>query len=60
MGAGIVQVSIDKGYDVVMKDTTESGLYRGLNQVQKGMDNAVKRKRYSRLTSAISTFHRAQ
>ena len=47
MGAGIVQVSIDKGYDVVMKDTNETGLYRGVNQIQKGMDNAVKRKRYS-------------
>ena len=47
MGAGIVQVSIDKGYDVVMKDTNETGLYRGVNQIQKAMDNAVKRKRYS-------------
>ena len=47
MGAGIVQVSIDKGYDVVMKDTNETGLYRGYNQIQKAMDNAVKRKRYS-------------
>ena len=47
MGAGIVQVSIDKGYDVVMKDTNDTGLYRGVNQIQKAMDNAVKRKRYS-------------
>lgn len=47
MGAGIVQVSIDKGFEVVMKDTNEAGLYRGLNQVQKGMDTAVKRKKYS-------------
>lgn len=47
MGAGIVQVSIDKGFDVIMKDTNEAGLYRGLNQVQKGLDTAVKRKKYS-------------
>ncbi|XP_076223569.1 monolysocardiolipin acyltransferase Mtpalpha [Nomia melanderi] len=47
MGAGIVQVSIDKGYDVVLKDTNEKGLYRGLGQIQKGLDNGVKRKRYS-------------
>ncbi|XP_076648614.1 monolysocardiolipin acyltransferase Mtpalpha [Halictus rubicundus] len=47
MGAGIVQVSIDKSFDVVMKDTNEAGLYRGVGQIQKGLDNAVKRKRYS-------------
>nr|XP_033342468.1 trifunctional enzyme subunit alpha, mitochondrial [Megalopta genalis] len=47
MGAGIAQVSIDKGYDVILKDTNETGLYRGVGQIQKGLDNAVKRKRYS-------------
>ncbi|XP_076242682.1 monolysocardiolipin acyltransferase Mtpalpha [Calliopsis andreniformis] len=47
MGAGIVQVSIDKGFNVVMKDTNEAGLHRGLGQVQKGLDNAVKRKKFS-------------
>lgn len=47
MGAGIVQVSIDKGYDVIMKDTNQSGLYRGISQIQKGLDGAVKRKRIS-------------
>lgn len=48
MGAGIVQVSLDKGYDVVMKDTNKSGLYRGIGQIQKGLDSAVKRKRITR------------
>lgn len=47
MGAGIVQVSIDKGFDVVMKDTNQVGLYRGINQIQKGMETAVKKKKYS-------------
>lgn len=47
MGAGIVQVSIDKSFDVIMKDTNEAGLYRGVGQIQKGLDNAVKRKRFS-------------
>lgn len=47
MGAGIVQVSIDKGYQVVMKDTTEAGLGRGVGQIQNGLQNAVKRKRIS-------------
>lgn len=47
MGAGIVQVSIDKGYHVVMKDATNAGLYRGVGQIQNGLTNAVKRKRIS-------------
>lgn len=47
MGAGIVQVSIDKGYKVIMKDTTDAGLYRGLGQIETGLTNAVKRKRIS-------------
>ncbi|XP_059619094.1 trifunctional enzyme subunit alpha, mitochondrial [Phlebotomus argentipes] len=49
MGAGIVQVSVDKGYNVVMKDTTDAGLSRGLGQVQNGFENAVKRRRLSAL-----------
>lgn len=49
MGAGIVQVTIDKGFNVIMKDTNEKGLYRGLNQIQKGMDTAVKKRKYSKL-----------
>ncbi|EDW57841.1 trifunctional enzyme subunit alpha, mitochondrial [Drosophila virilis] len=49
MGAGIVQVSVDKGYNVVMKDATDAGLARGIGQVQKGLETAVKRKRISAL-----------
>lgn len=48
MGAGIVQVSIDKGYDVILKDTNQAGLNRGIGQIQKGLETAVKRKRISR------------
>lgn len=47
MGAGIVQVTVDKGYKVVMKDATENGLGRGIGQIQKGLDGAVKRKKIS-------------
>lgn len=49
MGAGIVQVSIDKGYKVIMKDATDAGLYRGVGQVQNGLATKVKRKRLSAL-----------
>lgn len=49
MGAGIAQVSIDKGYHVVLKDTNEAGLFRGVGQIQKGLDNAVKRHRFSKI-----------
>lgn len=49
MGAGIVQVSVDKGYQVVMKDTNNAGLSRGIGQIQKGLENGIKRKRITAL-----------
>lgn len=49
MGAGIVQVTVDKGFQVVMKDAHENGLGRGIGQIQKGFDTKVKRKRMSAL-----------
>ncbi|XP_067001237.2 trifunctional enzyme subunit alpha, mitochondrial [Anabrus simplex] len=45
MGAGIAQVSVDKGYNVILKDTEEKGLARGIGQIQTGLDKAVKRKK---------------
>ncbi|XP_057666553.1 trifunctional enzyme subunit alpha, mitochondrial [Diorhabda carinulata] len=49
MGAGIAHVSIDKGYKVILKDTTSAGLSRGVGQVYAGLDGAVKRKKISGL-----------
>uniref|UniRef100_U5EW00 Trifunctional enzyme subunit alpha, mitochondrial n=1 Tax=Corethrella appendiculata TaxID=1370023 RepID=U5EW00_9DIPT len=49
MGAGIVQVSIDKGYQVALKDTTDAGLARGIGQIQNGLKNSLKRKRITSL-----------
>ena len=48
MGAGIAQVSIDKGVDVILKDVTQAGLARGEDQITKGLDTKVKRKKISR------------
>lgn len=45
MGAGIAQVSIDKGMDVILKDVTQAGLARGEDQIVKGLDTKVKRKK---------------
>ncbi|XP_001605350.2 trifunctional enzyme subunit alpha, mitochondrial [Nasonia vitripennis] len=45
MGAGIAHVSIDRGYNVILKDTNDAGLNRGVAQIQTGLNNAVKRKR---------------
>ncbi|ESP00520.1 hypothetical protein LOTGIDRAFT_112349, partial [Lottia gigantea] len=45
MGAGIAQVSIDKGMRVIMKDMSVKGLARGEDQVQKGFDKQAKRKK---------------
>lgn len=51
MGAGIVQVSVDKGYNVIMKDTNDAGLGRGIGQIQKGLQSAIRRKRITALQS---------
>ncbi|XP_022066175.2 hydroxyacyl-CoA dehydrogenase trifunctional multienzyme complex subunit alpha b isoform X2 [Acanthochromis polyacanthus] len=44
MGAGIAQVTIDKGVHTIMKDTTEAGLARGEQQVYKGLNDKTKKK----------------
>lgn len=36
MGAGIAQVTVDKGVHTILKDTTVAGLARGQEQVYKG------------------------
>merc|ERR1740128_1317189 len=53
MGAGIAQVSVDKGYQTILKDATPRGLSRGQNQVTAGLDKAVKRRK-------ITSFERDQ
>ncbi|CAF2065093.1 unnamed protein product [Rotaria magnacalcarata] len=45
MGAGIAHVSIDKGYNVILRDMTSKALSRGYTQISKGYQNYVKRKR---------------
>ncbi|NWT06995.1 ECHA enzyme, partial [Mionectes macconnelli] len=44
MGAGIAQVSVDKGLKTILKDTTQKGLDRGHQQVYKGLNSKVKKK----------------
>lgn len=38
-------MSIDKGYNVILKDTNDAGLSRGIGQIQKGFETAIKRRR---------------
>ncbi|XP_006835285.1 PREDICTED: trifunctional enzyme subunit alpha, mitochondrial [Chrysochloris asiatica] len=44
MGAGIAQVSVDKGLKTILKDATLTGLGRGQQQVFKGLNDKVKKK----------------
>uniref|UniRef100_A0A672ILQ1 enoyl-CoA hydratase n=1 Tax=Salarias fasciatus TaxID=181472 RepID=A0A672ILQ1_SALFA len=44
MGAGIAQVSVDKGVNTILKDTTVPGLARGQQQVFKGLNDKTKKK----------------
>ena len=45
MGAGIVQVSIDKNIHTTMKDMAMPGLIRGQQQIEKGLKTAVKKRK---------------
>jgi len=47
MGAGIVQVSIDKGIKTILKDVSAGALARGQQQIEKGLKDAVKKKKLS-------------
>ena len=49
MGAGIAQVSVNKGYTTYLKDMSSAGLARGTNQVQDYLDKSAKRKKISKL-----------
>ena len=51
MGAGIAQVSVNKGYTTYLKDMSSAGLARGTNQVQDYLDKSAKRKKISKLDS---------
>lgn len=44
MGAGIVQVSLQKGYNVIMKDSFEEGLSKGYQQIYSGLNGRVRKK----------------
>uniref|UniRef100_A0ACB8G950 Uncharacterized protein n=1 Tax=Sphaerodactylus townsendi TaxID=933632 RepID=A0ACB8G950_9SAUR len=44
MGAGIAQVSVDKGMKTLLKDTTLQALSRGQQQVYKGFNDKVKKR----------------
>lgn len=44
MGAGIAQVSLQKGHQVIMKDNIQEGLTRGQEQIYKGFNGRVKKK----------------
>jgi len=51
MGAGIAQVSVNKGYTTYLKDMSSAGLSRGYTQVQEYLDKSAKRKKISKLDS---------
>ncbi|XP_013767338.1 trifunctional enzyme subunit alpha, mitochondrial [Pundamilia nyererei] len=44
MGAGIAQVSVDKGLTSILKDTTEDAISKGYEKVHKSFDTKVKKK----------------
>lgn len=51
MGAGIANVTCDKGIKTTLIDTSDEALSRGFEQIKKQIDGQVKRKRISALQS---------
>lgn len=45
MGAGIAQVTVDKGITTILKDMNDKGLSRGIDQIQEGINKKIKRKK---------------
>ncbi len=45
MGAGIANVSIDKGYTTVLKDIDQHALVRGENQIHKSLSKDAKKRK---------------
>lgn len=45
MGAGIVQVSVNKGVPTILKDVSPTALARGQQQIEKGLKESVKKKK---------------
>lgn len=37
MGAGIAQVTVDKSYNVILKDISQESVAKGYNQILKGL-----------------------
>ena len=54
MGAGIVQVSIDKGYTAILKDVAMPSLARGQQQIEKGLKDSVKKKKMTQFVFFFS------
>mgnify|MGYP002714396862 CR=1 FL=1 len=50
MGAGIAQVTADKGITTILKDTSEQGLLRGQQQIMQAWETKYKRKQIDLLT----------
>uniref|UniRef100_A0A0K0EFI9 Trifunctional enzyme subunit alpha, mitochondrial n=2 Tax=Strongyloides stercoralis TaxID=6248 RepID=A0A0K0EFI9_STRER len=48
MGAGIANVTIDKGITTNLLDVNQKALDRGINQIYSQLDGSVKRKRYNK------------
>lgn len=44
MGSGIADVSVNKGYRVIMKDRSLEAAAKGVSEIKKGLDKKVKRK----------------
>jgi len=55
MGAGIAQVTAEKGFTVLLKDKDDAGIARGSSYIQGNWEKKVKRKRMTKYQYNINT-----
>uniref|UniRef100_A0A183C806 Trifunctional enzyme subunit alpha, mitochondrial n=1 Tax=Globodera pallida TaxID=36090 RepID=A0A183C806_GLOPA len=53
MGAGIANVSIDKGIETILVDTSQTALDRGLKQITTQMEGQLKRRKFTAAEHAV-------
>ena len=57
MGAGIIQVLAQNGYDVYLRARRETSVERGIATVEKNLDRLIKKEKITEADKKLSLIH---